>query len=81
MSLHLNNCKQEEIMYIISKKGMLLRYIRDDLKTKELCEAAVKQKGLAIKYVLYQLRTYELCTMAKVNYYYLAHFNIVHFIK
>ena len=44
-----------------------LQFIPDELRTKELCESAVKQNGEALNYVPKEYKTIEMCEMAVQN--------------
>src|SRR5206468_2452135 len=48
----------------VSRDGWVLEYVPDELKTNELCLAAVSNNGCALEYVPDELKTNELCLAA-----------------
>ena len=51
----------------VKKDGFNLRFVPEELRTKELCELAVKDEALTLQYVPEELRTYKLCYVAIKN--------------
>jgi hypothetical protein len=48
----------------VKQWGGTFEYVSSELKTKELCLAAVEEYGLALEYVPEELKTKELCLAA-----------------
>lgn len=62
-----NNKEYEKWLDEVKEDGFNLRFVPEELKTKEMCELAVKDEALTLQYVPEELRTYKLCYVAIKN--------------
>ena len=62
-----NNKEYHKWLDEVKEDGFNLRFVPEELKTKEMCELAVKDEALTLQYVPEELRTYKLCYVAIKN--------------
>ena len=63
-----NNKEYKKHMRAVEKNGFMLKYVPEELRTKELCEIAVAQEGYAIAFVPDEIITPEICELAVQDY-------------
>ena len=64
-----NNTEYKKHMRAVERNGFMLKYVPEELRTKELCEIAVEKNGFALQYVPENLKTFELCEIALAQGY------------
>jgi hypothetical protein len=55
---------EKEAFELVERNGLALKFVPDELRTRETCEKAVEQDGWALKFVPDGMRTQELCEKA-----------------